>query len=65
MLNYALGNAKYKTAAFMLIADDDVRDYANREKGLALGQQWHENGYTVVSMRDDWKTIYGDGVVKE
>ena len=65
MLNYALGNAKYKTAAFMLIADDDVRDYANRDKALALGQQWRDNGYTVVSMRDDWKTIYGDGVEKQ
>ena len=64
MHNYALGNQQYKTAAFMLIADDDVRDHANREKALTLGQQWREAGYHVISMRDDFKTIYGEGVVK-
>ena len=64
MHNYALSNKKYKTAAFMLIADDDARDHANREKALKLGQQWREAGYHVISMRDDFKTIYGDGVEK-
>ena len=64
MHNYALGNTKYKTAAFMLIADDEARDHANREKALTLGQQWREAGYHVISMRDDFKTIYGNGVVK-
>ena len=64
MHNYALGNPKYKSAAFMLIADDDVRDHANREKALALGEQWRTAGYHVISMRDDFKTIYGDGVTK-
>ena len=64
MHNYALGNARYMSAAFMLIADDDQRDHANREKALNLGQQWREAGYHVISMHDDFKTIYGDGVMK-
>ena len=64
MHNYALGNQKYKSAAFMLIADDDQRDHALREKALALGEQWRQAGYHVISMRDDFKTIYGDGVTK-
>ncbi|MBQ7421040.1 MAG: haloacid dehalogenase-like hydrolase, partial [Prevotella sp.] len=64
MHNYVLSNPKYRSAAFMLIADDDVRDHANREKALALGEQWHQAGYHVISMRDDFKTIYGDGVTK-
>ena len=63
MHNYALSNT-YRCAAFMLIADDDARDHANREKALKLGQQWRDNGYYVISMRDDFKTIYGDGVEK-
>jgi len=62
MHNYCLGNTKHRTAAFMLIADDDARDHANREKALKLGQQWREAGYHVISMRDDFKTIYGQGV---
>jgi len=64
MHNYALGNPKYRSLAFMLIADDDVRDHASREKALALGEQWRQAGYHVISMRDDFRTIYGDGVVK-
>ena len=64
MHNYCLSNTKYRTAAFMLIADDDVRDHANREKALNLGDQWFEDGFHVISMRDNFKTIYGDGVVK-
>ena len=63
MHNYALSNT-LKSAVFMLIADDDARDHANREKALKLGDQWREAGYHVISMRDDFKTIYGDGVEK-
>ena len=63
MHNYALSNT-LKSAAFMLIADDEARDHANREKALNLGDQWREAGYHVISMRDDFKTIYGEGVEK-
>jgi hypothetical protein len=48
----------------MLIADDDARDHADREKALKLADQWRESGYHVISMKDDFKTIYGDGVSK-
>ena len=54
----------YKCAAFMLIADDEARDHANRDKALKLAEQWREAGYHVISMRDDFKTIYGEGVQK-
>lgn len=63
MHNYCL-SSPYRSEAFMLIADDDAKDHANREKALTLGAQWREAGYHVISMRDDFKTIYGDGVVK-
>ena len=64
MHNYCLSNKKYKTRAFMLIADDDENDHANREKGLKLGEDWKKAGYVVISMRDDFKTIYGQNVKK-
>ena len=63
MHNYCLSNT-LPSAAFMLIADDEERDHANRDKALALGAQWREAGYHVVSMRDDFRTIYGPGVQK-
>ena len=61
MHNYCLGG-DLKSAAFMLIADDEARDHANREKALSLGEQWRSAGYHVISMRDDFKTIYGENV---
>ncbi len=61
MHNYCLSNT-LKSAAFMLIADDPDRDHANREKALSLGEQWRSAGYHVISMRDDFKTIYGENV---
>ena len=63
MHNYCL-SSPHRSMAFMLIADDDQRDHADREKALQLGEQWRQAGYHVISMRDDFKTIYGDGVTK-
>ncbi len=57
-------SSPYRTAVFMLIADDDARDHANREKALKLADQWRQAGYHVISMKDDFKTIYGEGVEK-
>ena len=64
MHNYCLSNDKYRTAAFMLVADDDVRDHANVEKTKNLPKQWSDAGYYVISMKNDFKTIYGFDVQK-
>jgi hypothetical protein len=64
MHNYCLSNKKHRTATFMLVADDDERDHANLSKSLPLIQRWQDAGYHVISMRDDFRTIYGLGVVK-
>jgi len=48
----------------MLIADDEERDFGNAEKAEELRARWEESGYHVISMRDDFRTIYGDDVVK-
>ena len=63
MHNYCL-SSKHRCAAFMLVADDDVRDHANRAKTVPLAAKWRDAGYHVISMRDDFKTIYGMGVEK-
>ena len=64
MHNYTIYHNRYKSAAFMLIADDGVRDYGNAEKVQPLKEKWEESGYHVISMANDWKTIYGEDVVK-
>ena len=64
MHNYCMGNQKYRTATFMLVADDDVRDHADLEEGARREAKWRQAGYHVISMKNDFKTIYGYGVVK-
>jgi len=64
MHNYCLSNNKHRSAAFMVIADDDVRDHANRDKALKLATQWRDAGYHVISMKDDFITICVPGVEK-
>ena len=73
MHNYCLSNDKYKSMAFMLVADDDVRDHAKKygeddaafNKRIAdLYTNWTNANYKVISMKDDFKTIYGENVTK-
>lgn len=61
---YTITDNPYRSAAFMLIADDDERDYGNPEKAEELRTKWESLGFNVVSMRDDFKTIYGEDVKK-
>ena len=62
MDNYALTNPTYKSAAFQLCCDDLERENGNMEKAESMLKDCKENGYVPVSMKNDWKTIYGDGV---
>ena len=64
MLNYAINNTKYKGQGYMLVADDIDRDYANLEKAESLRTMWIEKNFHVISMKNDFKTIYGDNVLK-
>lgn len=73
MHNYCLSNTKYRSEAFMLVADDDNRDHAKKygEDDAAfnaridkLNTDWKNANYNVISMKNDFKTIYGEQVVK-
>ena len=36
----------------------------NPDKGPELREKWEAMGFTVISMADDWATIYGENVQK-
>jgi len=65
MLNYTLSGNKYKALGFMLICDDLVREYGNMKKADEMRKNSRKYGWIPVSMRDDWKTIYGEGVTRK
>ncbi len=62
MANYTITNNKYKSAAYMLCCDDLERENGNLEKAQKMADSCKENGWTAVSMKNDWTTIYGEGV---
>ena len=64
MHNFCKSNKKYKTEVFMLIADDEDRDHADLVETAKRKEAWEKANYNIISMKNDFKTIYGDGVEK-
>ena len=64
MLNYAQGNDEHRGMGVLVVADDTEREYGNDEKADSMKAEAEAEGWTVFSMRDDWATIYGEGVEK-
>ena len=62
MANYVLTDNKYKSDAFMLCCDDLERENGNTEKADKMYASCEQYGFNPVSMKNDWTTIYGDGV---
>ena len=64
MVNYTINGNKYKALGFMLLCDDLEREYGNLQKAEKMRQDCAKYGWIPVSMRDDWKTIYGPNIKK-
>ena len=65
MANYVVSNNPHRSAAFMLCCDDLVRENGNTKKADSMRDACAKNGWVAVSMRDDWTTIYGEGVTRK
>ena len=62
MINFALRDNKYRTAAFLVICDDLEREFGNVDKAKKCIKLADDNGWIKISMKNDFKTIYGDNV---
>ena len=65
MLEYTKGNKKYDTRCFMVLCDDTIRENGNTDKANKIKSMVEEKGHISISMKNDWKTIYGENVVKK
>ena len=65
MLNYALAGNKYKSLAFFVICDDTERELGNIDKANKCVKLADSNGWIKISMKNDFKTIYGDEVKRD
>lgn len=62
MFNFTATNPKYKTKIFVLLCDDTVREFGKLSSAEKMRKAAADNNWIAVSMRDDFKTIYGDDV---
>lgn len=65
MCEYVLTDNPYPALAYIVIADDEEREWGNYESAQAKIADYNEQGIGAISMRDDFATIYGDGVEKD
>ncbi|MBE6015037.1 MAG: hypothetical protein E7241_06700 [Lachnospiraceae bacterium] len=65
MAKYVTKDNKYKSMAFMLCCDDLVRENGNTEAAEKMVKMCSENGWNAISMKNDWKTIYKEGVTRK
>ena len=62
MAEYVTSGNKYKSLAFMLCCDDTERENGNKSKADKMFSLCEEFDWIPISMKNDWTTIYGEGV---
>ena len=65
MAEYTVNKNPYKSLAFMLCCDDLERENGNTEKAAKMYDLCEQHNWIPVSMKNDWTTIYGEGVTKK
>ena len=62
MLEFTLQNDKYPSMSFFVICDDTERERGNLTRAKSDTALALKRGWNPISMRDEFKTIYGDNV---
>ncbi len=62
MGQYTVNNSKYDARAYMLLCDDTEREYGKLDVAEKFKKSCEDLGFTTVSMKNDFATIYGDDV---
>ena len=64
MFEYTLQDNKYSSAAFCVLCDDTQRELGNTAKADKMKKTAVQRGWNTISMRDEFKTIYGENVTR-
>ena len=65
MLNYAKSHPKHKGMGVLVLCDDAEREYGDLERAKEQSETAQKEGWTLFHMcKDDWATIYDEGVKK-
>ena len=64
MMNYTIDSRNpYPAEAYMVVADDDVREWGTQD-WAEKSAEYKEKGYIPVSMKEDFTQIYPEGIEK-
>ena len=63
--NFVMNNPMHKSAAFFVCCDDEIRESGSQKKAQPIYDLCAENGWTPISMKNDWLTVFGEGVTKK
>ena len=64
MANYAISNNEHSSLAFMVLSDDLIRERGNQDSANKMKELCDKNNWIPISMKNDWKTIYGLNVTR-
>ena len=62
MADFVITGNPHRSLAFMLCCDDTERENGSASKADKMYGLCREHGWTPISMKNDWTTIYGPGV---
>ena len=62
MAEFTITENPYTSKAFMVCCDDLERENGSNERADTVKDACQKNGWIPISMKDDWNTIYGEGV---
>ena len=65
MAEFVTSNNPYLSMAFMLCCDDEVRENGSASKAEKMEKLCAEFDWVPISMKNDWTTIYGEGVTRK
>ena len=65
MCKYVVTDNPYASLSYIVLADDEAREWGDAAGAQSKIESYTKLGIGTISMRDDFATIYGDGVKKD
>ncbi|MBR1740455.1 MAG: haloacid dehalogenase-like hydrolase [Lachnospiraceae bacterium] len=64
MCEYTITANPYQSLSYLVLADDEKREWGDEAAAAEKKSEYERAGIGTISMKDDFVTIYGDGVEK-
>ncbi len=65
MCEYTITANPYQSLSYLVLADDEKREWGDEATAAENKSEYEKAGIGTISMKDDFVTIYGDGIEKD